>query len=589
MGDRAGGPAVNGVAAVADARPATHSTVADAPLPRRPRFGLGLHAAALALVLVAVLPVVGTHGLFSADEGAVLAQVRLLREHHSWTQAHPFPEADPTGDAFPLDLSSRSGDQYAPFAKHPVYPALLTAIDRAGGRAAMFLTSVLGTVLAALLAALLARRLGDGLARPTLWLVGLASPLVFDGYLLIGHSLGAAASAGFVLLILVARDRRGWAPLAGALACLVVGGLLRNEVQLLAVAAAIVLAVEAVRRRDRFAGVLAGAVVLTGAVTFAVDAKLTAAALGGAPQAFAIGSQSGNLVTDRLFAAALTLLVPSYGKFGVGDVLAVLAAAVALFGAFIARTRPEDSEGITVVFCTAAVASVARLFFPAGAVPGLVVAFPLLAVGLVSLRRTDVRGDAARLAGIAGLFAAAVLATQYRSGGSGEWGARYLAAGLPVVVPLVALGLRRIPSALAAEPSRRRAVVVALVALAVAPAVLAVATLRSSHRETVALVAAIDRAANTTDPGDGGLPVVLTTAKATARFAYPILDDGRWLTVPADDLGAYADRVSTLVPGSVVFVTRDLESDADVLDSRFRVTEIDELHGGWHILRLDRK
>src|SRR5258708_6417117 len=74
---------------------------------------LWAHAVALALVLVAVLPLVGTHSQFSADEGAAIAQAKLLSNGDGWTTTHPFPAADPSGEAFPIELSPRRGDSYA--------------------------------------------------------------------------------------------------------------------------------------------------------------------------------------------------------------------------------------------------------------------------------------------------------------------------------------------------------------------------------------------------------------------------------------------------------------------------------------------
>ncbi|MEY2459058.1 MAG: hypothetical protein QOG30_888, partial [Acidimicrobiaceae bacterium] len=117
-----------------------------------------MHAAALALLLLVLLPIIGTTSQFSADEGAAIAQAVHLERGDGWTTGHPFAAADPDGIAFPLELSVRSGDRYAAFAKHPVYPVMLAAADRVGGRAAMVLLSIAGTIAAAVLTALLARR-----------------------------------------------------------------------------------------------------------------------------------------------------------------------------------------------------------------------------------------------------------------------------------------------------------------------------------------------------------------------------------------------------------------------------------------------
>src|SRR4051812_11562850 len=103
---------------------------------------LAVHAAALGLLLLLLVPIVGTTSQFSADEGAAIAQAVRLEHGDGWTMPNSFPAADPDGAAFPIASSDRSGDEYAPFAKHPVYPVMLAAADRLGGRAAMMLLSI---------------------------------------------------------------------------------------------------------------------------------------------------------------------------------------------------------------------------------------------------------------------------------------------------------------------------------------------------------------------------------------------------------------------------------------------------------------
>ena len=160
---------------------------------------IGAHLAALALALVGVTFLVGWNAPFSADEGAAAAQARLLSEGDGWSMPHPFPEVDPTGDAFPLARSTETEGGWAPFAKHPTYALLLAGADGAGGVPAMVLVSLAGTVAAAGVASALAGRLDRSLARPALWVTGLASPLVFDAHLLMAHTLAAAAAGGATL------------------------------------------------------------------------------------------------------------------------------------------------------------------------------------------------------------------------------------------------------------------------------------------------------------------------------------------------------------------------------------------------------
>ena len=118
------------------------------------------------------------------------------------------PEVDPDGVNYPLEFSESGPRGWTPFAKHPLYPLLLAGADRVAGVAGMVLLSLAGTVAAAGLAGALARRLDPGLTRPAIWVVGLASPLLFDGFLVIAHTLGAALVASAVLAAVVAIERR---------------------------------------------------------------------------------------------------------------------------------------------------------------------------------------------------------------------------------------------------------------------------------------------------------------------------------------------------------------------------------------------
>src|SRR3954465_6534237 len=114
--------------------------------PRRRRLWdapLRAHVAALAVVLLALMPLIGTGSSFSADEGAAAVQARSLSRGDGWIVAHPVPDVDPTGVNYPLELSERGPDGFAPFGKHPLYALLLAAADRAGGTSAMVLLSVL--------------------------------------------------------------------------------------------------------------------------------------------------------------------------------------------------------------------------------------------------------------------------------------------------------------------------------------------------------------------------------------------------------------------------------------------------------------
>ncbi len=205
-----------------------------AALRRAWRRPLWVHAAALAVVLVVSLLAIGPHVAFSSDEGVAVIQARMLRDGHGWLYRYPLASMDPRGDARPFEHGDLGSMGVAPYAKHPTYPLLLAGFDLIGGFWAMLGVGLAGTVAAAGLGALIVRRLDPRLDRTVLWLLGLGSPLFFDGFVVLAHTLAAAAVAGAVLAALTAlgprrtRARRA-AAVAGLAAGLVVASLLRTE------------------------------------------------------------------------------------------------------------------------------------------------------------------------------------------------------------------------------------------------------------------------------------------------------------------------------------------------------------------------
>ncbi|HUR22447.1 MAG TPA: hypothetical protein VMZ73_01100, partial [Acidimicrobiales bacterium] len=283
------------------------------------RRSLGAHVAALALVLLALVPLVGTRASFSADEGAAIVQARSLSRGNGWIVEHPVPQADPTGVGYPLENSERGSRGAAPYAKHPLYPVLLARADRLAGVTGMVVLSLVGTLAAAAMAALLARRLDPTLDRPVLWIVGLGSPLLFDGFLVIGHALGAALAAAAALLALRAMERR---PPLDALALgpvIAAGVMLRTEFVFLALAlAATVLIMGFVARH---VAVPAFVAVVTAAAAVAArlaDREWTGRILGptGAGSPLPPGTLAGGGLAGRLRGFVLTWLTPGYGAGG---------------------------------------------------------------------------------------------------------------------------------------------------------------------------------------------------------------------------------------------------------------------------------
>lgn len=548
------------------------------------------HLAALAVVLVALLAVVGTSSSFSADEGAAIVQARSLSEGRGWTVPHPAPELDPEGVNYPLEFSERGPKGWAPYAKHPLYPLLLAGADRLGGVTAMVLLSLAGTLAAAGLAGALARRLDPSLVRPAIWVTGLASPLLVDGYLLIAHTLGAALAAGAVLAAVVAIERRR--PLVALAVVPAMAGcvLLRSEGLFVAAALAVVAGVIGVRRPD--VRIPAAAVAL-GSAAAGIGARMleglwTARIVGAAGRAAstavpAAGDAAG-LIEGRIHGFVLTWLTPGYGGQTVtGLALLAMSAAVAV-GAFTVRRDPGNSRRILGCAAVAAAAALGALLGGRGTVvPGLLLAFPLAAAGLVLIGRPTLRSPTATIAsGVCALFVLAVLATQYSKGGGGEWGGRYFALALPIGVPVLLLALWDRRARLLPHVSRWA--VVGLIICSLAMTTMGVSAVRASHRANARLVAAVDRAGQALD---SPAPLLVTTEGAMPRFAWPTFDRQRWLLASPEDLDELLGRLRASGISRVGFVTRNLDRDRTALDAAgTSVLSIDgsERARRWHVL-----
>lgn len=532
------------------------------------------HLLALALILLALVPVIGTSSSFSADEGAAIIQARSLSRGDGWVVEHPVPEADPTGASYPLEFSERGPAGVAPFAKHPLYALLLAGADRLGGVTAMVALSLLGTLAAAGLAAALGSRMGPGLARPALWAAGLGSPLLFDGYVVIAHTLGAACAAAAVLAAVVAFERRRPALALAVAPFLAVAVLMRTEAVFFGLGLAAAAAVAGLRRPAR----AVAAVVALNAVAATALARLgedmwIRHLLGGPVEGTgaAVVRETSGFLAGRIDAFLITWVRPSYQAPPLANLL-LLTMVVAVAVAAFALRRGADPRRVRFASGVAALTAVGAVAVaPRNLVPGLLVACPLLVAGLVLLdRRSLSKSPAAGLAVVsAGVFALGVLATQYETGGSGEWGGRYFALAVPVAIPALLLAVRRHGSRLLAS---------GLVVCSLALAVMAVGGIRNTHRFSAGLTAAVAEAAT------GERPVLVTTAPSMPRTAWATFDDQRWLLASAAELGALAERLRAAGIERFTFVARN-DTDVRRLGDGYRV-ETSTTYGGWRIAVL---
>jgi hypothetical protein len=217
-----------------------------------------------------------------------------------------------------------------------------------------------------------------------------------------------------------------------------------------------------------------------------------------------------------------------------------------------------------------------RLLQPPALVPGLFVAFPLLAGGLVlGVRRA--MGTAALVCWWTSVvFGLAVLATQYDDSGGAQWGARYLLLVLPLLVPVALSGVRA--AAVSIGPDGVRHVRPAIVLLAVALPILAVGNVVRLQDADRSLVDASVAAGQASEPGDGGLPVLISTGRALPRMAWDRLDDARWLFIADQDLPDHGDALAAAAIDEVVVVA-PVDEQLDL--PGYEQAEVRPLPGGW--------
>jgi hypothetical protein len=328
-----------------------------------------------------------------------------------------------------------------------------------------------------------------------------------------------------------------------------------------AVALGVVAAWQVLRHRSRiWAATGAAALAAVVAVRSLEAAALHAIVGAHRPGPSSSASGGGGFLADRVAALRQTWLAVDATARPASTVLLLAATVAMVLAVWQVRKADRDDRLIRLAMVGAAALVVLRvLLVPASAVPGLLIAFPLLWIGLCASGPATWSSVESRvLAAVAGLAALGVLATQYRAGGSAEWGGRYFAVLLPLLVPLAVAGLASVRDRLDAPTVRVAGG--ALLVISVAFAALAAGTLRHAHDVAARRVATIEAASSSLDQ-----PVVVTDERGMPRFAWPTFAHQRWLLVDpardrsvATDLAAAGVHRFVLVSGDVGGLARKL-------------------------------
>jgi hypothetical protein len=489
------------------------------------------HALALAAVLTALFFVVGHRQIADADEGAALLQAKVLSTTGQWSMPAT-SELDPTGDWYPIHNSNLVGDLAFPFTRPPLYPATIRPLLDAGGLGTVVAAHTAALWLAALGAGALAERLRPGRGVATLWLCGLLSPLLFDGYWVIAHTIAAASAvwATYAAVRVVFDRAVRWTPVwlvgVGVACCY------RNEALLFAAALAVaLLAVGGARRWTRSIPLAVGTMAIAGGSWMAMNAYQRSAE-GGSKAVLYHPELAGGFVSGRLKGFEHAVLAPGTGSpLGV---LLVLVTAASVLGALLAVRSDAPPRLARSLAVLGAAAAVTRLLLPIDLVTGLLMAAPFVVGAAVLLPSTLWRDPAVRLvATTAAVTFVAVTASMHEFGGGGEWGGRYYHVALPLGCVLAVLTLDWM---LAHRSAEARAVVLAGLAVSVALSGLSIRESRGIRDVSETLTETAWRTARSTRSAqDPRGPVVVSTWVAGGRFSWRHVLDGRYLTVDEPD------------------------------------------------------
>lgn len=542
------------------------------------------HAAVLLVLLLALVPVVGWNDVVTADEGAMLAQLEILDTTGEWTAENPEPAVDPGAESLPLEKSDRTADgRWAPFVKHPVHILLLRPVYAVAGTLGVVVMSVVATVVAALFAALLARRIDRGLAVPTLWLAGVGSPLLFDGYLVLGHALGAAcfgAAALAAVRFAAATTVAGRAVAAFAsVAAVALTGLVRAEGVLAGLALGAGIAIVGLLRRRAASIALGAAFVAAAGLVRVFEPRLAEALLGGPSLGDAsIGElNTGGFLEQRWSGFELTMLRTAY-VIDPPDLALLIGVVLGLVAVVYVRLGRDDRLVRALAVGAAALVCL-RLLEWGSFVPGLLMACPAILLGAFGVRRAVAERDPVPFLGVTSVvFVVAVAMTQYDVGGSGEWGGRYFAVVLPLLVPIATALLADIGGR--ASTGSRRVLGAGFLVATIALGALSVGAVRDARTGAGQVADAVVAAA-----GPAEDRIVVTTHGATARFAWRSIDEGRWFSVPSARLGALSEQLRDTGAGRITLVTRAPEEDLAAVAPIWRVDRSEPLPG-WVIATL---
>ncbi|GMQ97590.1 MAG: hypothetical protein BMS9Abin17_0089 [Acidimicrobiia bacterium] len=494
------------------------------------------HVVVVAVLLVLGLSLVHPTGTWTSDEGAVRSQVELLSTQGSWSAVRPFSDLDPEEITSPIHASTIVGERYSPYTKQPALPVVLAPVRSVAGEAALVLPALLGALLAAVIGSLIAGSFTSRIRNLTLWVIAFATPVLFYGYTVLGHTAAAALGALAVFVVLRWGERLSptWLFAIGAM---FVAPLFRAEAFAFGIAlgVAVIIAQRGVRWSVR--GSLSVSIVAASLAGLIVNQRWAASVGGGDPVS------EGQRILDwfRLVSGAFSsLILVDFGTVALLGVVVMMTGGAALVA--VAVHREPDNRRFHLVAASLSIAgSVSLLFLAPIPVGGLLAATPVLVAGMLLLRREDLSDRSIRLiVTTAVLFVSAVFLTQERGGGGAQWGGRYLMPIVAILVPVAILLLRRL---LQSAPHAARLVVVPLVIAVLVLTIDAAVVLRSGRENSAELTHRLVQLADSVGGSSSESPVILSSRTHIGRHAWRTTDDIDYFLVPEEAFDVYLDRL----------------------------------------------
>ncbi len=164
-----------------------------------------------------------------------------------------------------------------------------------------------------------------------------------------------------------------------------------------------------------------------------------------------------------------------------------------------------------------------------------------------------------------------VAATQYDAAGGTEWGGRYFAIIVPLVVLLAVVFLKERLSKVSV--STQRFVIVSLVSCSCIISIIGIGAVRAAHNAGFELRAEIIERSTQIIPGDAQKPVVLSTVGLPARLSWREYADRRWLLVQKNDLVSTSARLQVLGIKNLTIVVPNSSQNERIVGKGFQLAD----------------